>query len=92
MGNRCDDCGVYSGAWWHYKASHNSLLTTGLVSTKAFSPKDISETVFVDGLMFIDGVAVAVLSDGRKVTTTEYSMDATGVRLNIGGKWYSKRG
>lgn len=83
---------AYGAAWWHYKASHNSLLTNGLASAKAFSPKDISESVFVDGLMFVDGVAVAVLSDGRKVKTTEYNIDATGVRLKVGDKWFSKRG
>jgi len=83
---------AYGVAWWHYKASHNSLLTSGLASAKAFSPKDISETVFVEGLIFVDGVAVALLSDGRKIRTTEYSIDATGVRLKVGDKWFSKRG
>lgn len=82
----------FGAAWWHYKASKNSLLTNGLASANAFKPKDISETVTVDGLMFVDGVAVAVLSDGRKVRTTEYSMDSTGIRIKVGDKWFVKRG
>ena len=79
-------------AWWHYKASKNSLLTNGFASAKAFQPKDLSDSITVDGLMFVDGVAVGVLSDGRRVRTTEYNIDASGVRIKVGDKWFAKKG
>jgi hypothetical protein len=83
---------AWCGSWWLYKGSQNPLLTQGSQTLKQFSPKDVDSQVTIDGLMFIDGVAVAYLSDGRVVRTTEFVRDVGGVRVKVGDKWIYKKG
>ena len=55
-------------------------------------PKDVDSQLSIDGLIFIDGIAVAYLSDGRIIRTTQFSRDTEGVRIKVDEKWIYKRG
>lgn len=83
---------AWSGAWWLYKGSQNKLLTSGSATLKQFDVKDVDSGVSIDGLVFVDGVAIAYLSDGRVIRTTDFVRDAGGVRVKVGDKWIYKKG
>lgn len=83
---------AWTAAWWVYKGGQNKLLTQGSSTLKQLEIKDVDATVAIDGVLFVDSMVIAYLSDGRVVRTTEFVRDERGVRVKVGDKWIYKRG
>lgn len=82
----------WSASWWIYKGSQNKLLTQGSSTLKQFEIKDVDASVGIDGVLFVDSMVIAYLSDGRVVRTTNFVRDEGGVRVKVGDKWIYKKG
>lgn len=78
-------------AWWVYKdTSVLSKILPSSGSSSVSTPFDSS--VSIVGLVFDGDIAVAYLSDGRVIRTSEFSRDENGIRVKVGSQWLYKKG
>jgi len=82
----------WGASWWVYKGSQNRLLTQGSATLQQFKTTDVDQGISVDGVIFADGVAIAYLSDGRVIRTTDFARDVGGIRVKVGERWIYKKG
>ena len=81
----------WSASWWLYKGSQNDLIKHGSATLNQFKAGDVDNSISIDGVMFLDNVVVAYLSDGRVIRTTDFARDDGGIRVKVGSKWIYKK-
>lgn len=83
----------FTGAWWIYKGSENPLYKEGFKTAKVFNPKDVSELVNINGVVYDENQrpTTVYLSDGRTLKSPEYEQDQSGFRIKDGDKWIVKK-
>lgn len=81
----------WTASWWLYKGSQNDLLKHGSATLDQFKTADVETTLSIDGVMFVDNLVVAYLSDGKVVRTSEFARDDGGIRVKVGSKWIYKK-